>query len=208
MDCALIAAIATDGAIGQAGGLPWGRLQRDMQWFRAVTMAADPYRMAQVYCRADPYPVLHQWLITGNLVVCGRRTYETLPKPLLHRHVVVLRQHMDDDFPTQTAPSLPVALTESQRLFSPSHCFVIGGVRPFAEALQHPACAVLYLTEVTGTYPKADTWWPATLMGNGPHPQVTMGRHRWRRTCVSPWIEEPDRPRYRFGIWERASDIG
>lgn len=25
----------------------------------------------------------------------------------------------------------------------------------------------------------------------------------WQRTHVGPWIEEPDRPRYRFGIWEQ-----
>lgn len=61
----LVAAIADNGVIGQAGGLPW-RLKSDMAHFRAVTM--------------------------GKPVVMGRKTFLSIGKPLKGRtNIVVTR---------------------------------------------------------------------------------------------------------------------
>lgn len=51
----LIVAVAENGVIGRAGGLPW-RLKSDLQHFRALT--------------------------SGKPVVMGRRTFASIPKPL------------------------------------------------------------------------------------------------------------------------------
>ena len=65
MDIVLIAAVAENGVIGRAGGLPW-RLKSDLQRFRALTI--------------------------GKPVVMGRRTWASLAKALPQRtNIVVTR---------------------------------------------------------------------------------------------------------------------
>lgn len=60
----LIAAIAQNGVIGNKGEIPWGRIPEDMKRFRALTM--------------------------NHAVLMGRKTYESLKKPLDGRLNVVL----------------------------------------------------------------------------------------------------------------------
>src|SRR5262249_61393705 len=65
MEIVLVAAVAENGVIGRAGGLPW-RLKSDLQHFRALT--------------------------TGRPVLMGRRTWASLARPLPHRtNIVVTR---------------------------------------------------------------------------------------------------------------------
>ncbi|MFX8660842.1 dihydrofolate reductase, partial [Acinetobacter baumannii] len=52
---ALVVAVARNGVIGRDGGLPW-RLSSDLKMFRRLTM--------------------------GKPVIMGRRTFQSLPKPL------------------------------------------------------------------------------------------------------------------------------
>ena len=59
----LVAALTENGVIGRDNGLPW-RLKSDMRHFRAVTM--------------------------GNPVVMGRRTFQSLFKPLKGRTTIVV----------------------------------------------------------------------------------------------------------------------
>src|SRR5262245_63136667 len=59
----LIAAVADNGVIGQSGSLPW-RLKSDMQHFRRATM--------------------------GKPVVMGRKTFQSLAKPLQGRTTIVV----------------------------------------------------------------------------------------------------------------------
>ncbi|MDC7785581.1 dihydrofolate reductase [Rhodoplanes sp. TEM] len=58
----LVAAVAANGVIGRAGGLPW-RLKSDMRHFRTLTL--------------------------GHPVVMGRRTFESIGKPLPGRTTIV-----------------------------------------------------------------------------------------------------------------------
>lgn len=61
----LVAAVAENGVIGRDNGLPW-RLKSDMQYFRSLTM--------------------------GKPLVMGRKTYESIGKPLKGRtNIVVTR---------------------------------------------------------------------------------------------------------------------
>jgi dihydrofolate reductase len=62
MEIVLVAAVAENGVIGRAGGLPW-RLKSDLQHFRAITM--------------------------GKPIVMGRRTWASLGRPLPGRTNIV-----------------------------------------------------------------------------------------------------------------------
>jgi dihydrofolate reductase len=59
----LVAAVAENGVIGRAGGLPW-RLKTDLKRFRALTI--------------------------GHPVVMGRKTYLSFGKPLKNRTTIVV----------------------------------------------------------------------------------------------------------------------
>jgi dihydrofolate reductase len=61
---ALVVAMARNGVIGRDNGLPWGRLPEDLKHFKAVTL--------------------------GKPVLMGRKTYESIGKPLPGRTNFVL----------------------------------------------------------------------------------------------------------------------
>jgi dihydrofolate reductase len=76
MEIVLVAAVAENGVIGRKGGLPW-RLKSDLQHFRTLT--------------------------TGKPVVMGRKTWDSIGKPLRGRtNIVVTRD------PAFTAPGAVV----------------------------------------------------------------------------------------------------
>ena len=67
--------------------------------------------------------------------------------------------------------------------------FVIGGGELFAQALSHPDCARLYITEIDAEFP-CDTFFPETP--------------DFRPALSSPWVEE-NGIRYRFRRYDRVS---
>ncbi len=88
MDIILVAAIAENGVIGRGNALPW-RLKSDMAHFRALTM--------------------------GKPVVMGRKTYQSIGKPLPGRTtIVVSRDHSFAAPGVLVAPSLDTALTAAR----------------------------------------------------------------------------------------------
>ncbi|HXF77845.1 MAG TPA: dihydrofolate reductase [Usitatibacter sp.] len=128
MKISLVVAMDRNGVIGLDNALPW-RLPDDMAHFKRVTM--------------------------GRPVVMGRRTYESLGKPLPGRkNIVVTRQA---DF---TAPGCEVvhSLEEAWKAANGAdEACVIGGTMLFAETL--PAADVIHLTQVDAEV-KGDTWFP------------------------------------------------
>jgi dihydrofolate reductase len=82
-------AIAENGVIGRAGGLPW-RLSTDLKRFKADTM--------------------------GSPIIMGRKTFESVGRPLPGRmNIVVTRQkdwHVEG---VETAPSLNDAIRLARR---------------------------------------------------------------------------------------------
>src|SRR5260221_12239378 len=80
----LVAAVAENGVIGRAGGLPW-RLKTDLKRFRALT--------------------------AGHPVVMGRKTYLSFGKPLKDRtNIVATRDPAFAAAGAIVAPSLEAAL--------------------------------------------------------------------------------------------------
>jgi len=134
----LVAAIAANGVIGAAGRLPW-QLPEDLRHFKRLTL--------------------------GHPIIMGRRTWESLGKPLPGRENIVVTHRSQYDAPgAAVARSLPAALALCA---AEPVAFVIGGSALFAESL--PLAAGLVLTEIHRDFP-GDTWFPA------------YDRSQWRET--------------------------
>jgi dihydrofolate reductase len=126
---ALIVAVARNGVIGAANALPW-RLPDDLKRFRALT--------------------------TGHAVIMGRKTWESLPRPLPERqNIVVTRQSGYAAPGAETAVSLDDAMA---RVRMPAPAFCIGGGELYAVALRR--ADVAYVTEIARDF-AGDTWFPA-----------------------------------------------
>lgn len=116
MSVSLVAAVAENGVIGRGGGLPW-HLPDDLRWFKQLTM--------------------------GHAVVIGRRTYESLGRPLPGRRWIVLsRDPLFHPAGVETAADLPAALATA----GGGEVFVAGGAAVYRAAL--PLAERLYLTVV------------------------------------------------------------
>ena len=112
MKVAIIAAIAEDGTIGHAGKVPW-HIREDLKRFKRLTM--------------------------GHPVVMGRKTFESIGKPLPGRRNIILTRHPagPDQF-----PDLPSALKTCPN----DTVFIIGGAEVYRAAL--PLADRLLLTHV------------------------------------------------------------
>ncbi|MBD5068431.1 MAG: dihydrofolate reductase [Alistipes sp.] len=123
----IIVAVAENGVIGDKNKLLW-HIREDLQHFKAVT--------------------------TGHPVVMGRKTYESLGRPLPgRRNVVISRQELEIEG-CETVHSLDEALA----LFDPDEeVFIIGGAQIYAAAL--PLADRFYLTRVGHSY-EGDTRFP------------------------------------------------
>jgi dihydrofolate reductase len=115
----IVVAVAANGVIGRDGGLPW-RLPADLAFFKRVTM--------------------------GHHLVMGRKTWESIGRPLPGRTLVVLTRDPQLEIPgVQVVHALPDALALA-RAAGDSEACVIGGADVFARAL--PLADRLYLTRV------------------------------------------------------------
>jgi dihydrofolate reductase len=113
----LIAAVASNGVIGARGGLPW-HLPEDLKRFKALT-----------------------W---GHPVIMGRRTWDSLGKPLPGReNIVVTRNPALEARGASVVPSLEAALASCA---GATDVYVIGGGELYAAALRY--ADVLALTEI------------------------------------------------------------
>ena len=134
----LVAAVAANGVIGRDGQLPW-HLPEDLKHFKTLTL--------------------------GHPVIMGRRTWESIRKPLPGRdNIVVTRQAGYAAPGAAVASSLEAALALCA---GESVVFVIGGHDLFAESL--PVAAGLVLTEIRRDY-EGDVRFPA------------YDRSRWKAT--------------------------
>lgn len=130
MQTSLIVAVARNGVIGSKGGLPW-RLPEDMAFFKRVTL--------------------------GHHVVMGRKTWESLRRPLVDRTNLVVTRQRDYRAPgAQVLPSLEAAM-DLAAAGGEQELFVIGGAELYALAL--PGAQRIYMTRVEAEV-EGDTWFP------------------------------------------------
>ena len=127
----VIAAVARNGMIGATAEgkpvMPW-HLPEDLKHFKALT--------------------------TGHPIIMGRKTWESLGRPLPNRHNIVITRNAGFRADGATVvPSLPAALA----LCADATCFVLGGGEIYAQAL--PLATRLELTEIDAEF-DGDTRFP------------------------------------------------
>jgi dihydrofolate reductase len=110
-----IAAMSLNRVIGRGNEIPW-HLPEDFKWFKRMT--------------------------TGNVVVMGRKTFESIGRPLPNRETIVVSRSGFSFPDVRTVTSLDEIDLEKET----REVFICGGAQIYAQAL--PRCSDLYLTLV------------------------------------------------------------
>jgi len=155
----LIVAMARNRVIGRGGKLPW-HLPADLKRFRALTM--------------------------GHHILMGRKTWESIGRPLPGRTSIVITRT-----PGYAAPGANVVHSLSDALESSrgdSEVFVIGGAEVYRDAL--PLVDRIYLTELQADF-EGDVWFPALAAG------------QWRAGEREHHPVDGERPAWDFVICDR-----
>ncbi|SFF37922.1 dihydrofolate reductase [Fontimonas thermophila] len=158
---AIIVAMDRSRLIGRAGGLPW-RLPNDLRHFKRLTV--------------------------GKTVLMGRKTWDSLGRPLPERENWVLTRD-----PRFAAPGCRVFHTLEAALEAHRHgeLMVIGGAELYRQTL--PQTERIYLTEVDAELP-GDTYFPE------------LKPSQWREVWAEPHPADAHHPyAYCFKLLERKS---
>lgn len=99
--------------IGNGNKIPW-HLPEDFKWFKKTT--------------------------TGHVIVMGRKTFESIGKPLPNRETIVLSRSQFAFPGVRTVESLDAIKPDEREVF------ICGGAQIYEQAL--PLCSDLYLTRV------------------------------------------------------------
>ena len=130
----IVVARAENGVIGKGGGLPW-RLSSDLKFFRKVTM--------------------------GKPLIMGRKTYESIGKPLDGRDNIVVTRNPDFTgqgiFVVSTVERAIELAQEKAVERGVDEIAIIGGAEIYNQIL--PSTDLIMLTEVHAA-PDGDTWFP------------------------------------------------
>src|SRR3989304_2358277 len=119
MRISIIAAVAESGVIGRGGKLPW-HLSDDLRRFKRLTM--------------------------GHTIVMGRRTWESIGRPLPGRRAIVVSRrpgYRVDDQSVEVATSLENALLIANAA-GEDEVFIVGGAELYRAAL--PLADRIHLT--------------------------------------------------------------
>lgn len=125
----VIAAVSENNVIGQKGRIPWN-IKEDLNHFKELT--------------------------SGNAIVMGRRTFESIGRPLPDRLNIVVSNTVDEIPGAVVVRSLDEAV-EAAESEGYDDVFVCGGQRLYEEAV--PFCDRLYITRVHENY-EGDCFFP------------------------------------------------
>lgn len=157
----LIAAVARNGVIGRDNGLVW-RLSSDLKRFKALTL--------------------------GKPILMGRRTWDSIGRPLPGRRSLVLTRDRGLTIP---GAEIVHSWDEAVAAAGPEALMVVGGAEIYALALPH--ADRLHLTEVEAA-PEGDVHFPA--FDRSAFHESLRERH--------PAGERDEFP-FQFVDWERGS---
>lgn len=162
MRVSLIAAVSDNGVIGREGDLPW-HIPEDLKFFKTTTM--------------------------GKPIIMGRRTYDSIGKPLPgRRNIVVTRSAQWHAEGVDIVHSLEEAF-EVARTVGTAEAMVIGGAEIYKAALPH--ADRIYLTRVH-----------VALEGDAFFPPVDMSD--WTETGYCPRSDADAAYDYEFVTLERT----
>jgi dihydrofolate reductase len=118
---AIVAAYSKNRVIGNDGRIPW-KLHNEQKRFRDLTV--------------------------GNIVIMGRKTFESVGRRLPDRMTIVLSRtcNFKGGCNLYTARSLQEAFEYAESHADLSDIFIAGGAGVYAEAL--PFCSKMYITEI------------------------------------------------------------
>ena len=152
----LIVAMDQNRLIGRQGQLPW-RLPNDLKHFKALTL--------------------------GKTVLMGRKTWESLGRPLPQRQNWVLTR--DAAFKAEGARVF-ATLEDALREHASGELMVIGGAELYRQTL--PLAQTIYLTEVQ-TQLQGDAWFPpwprAEWREQAREPHAADERHAYAYSFVT-----------------------
>ena len=137
MEKCIIVAIADNNAIGRDNALLW-HISEDLKFFKRTT--------------------------SGCPVIMGRKTFESIGRPLPKRTNIVVSRGFDAPEGVVTVPSLEAAYSAASAALESSaapesRCFVIGGGQIYSQALA--SADRLIVTHVHTVIENADTFFPA-----------------------------------------------
>jgi dihydrofolate reductase len=124
-----IAAMSLNRVIGAGHRIPW-HLPEDFKWFKQTT--------------------------TGHVIVMGRRTFESIGKPLPNRTTLVLTRSLEPIPGARTVSDLD-QIDRADPALAGREIFICGGAQVYQRAL--PLCSDLYLTLVQRVV-EGDTFFP------------------------------------------------
>src|SRR6266478_2054621 len=127
--CKAIAAMSLNRVIGAGNRIPW-HLPDDFKWFKQMT--------------------------TGHIIVMGRKTFETIGKPLPDRTTIVLTSSAEPIAGVQTISGLK-QIEAISAAAAGREVFICGGAQVYQQAL--PLCSELYLTLIKRVV-EGDTFFP------------------------------------------------
>mgnify|MGYP002713137608 CR=1 FL=1 len=166
MRLSLIVAMAENGVIGVNNNLPW-HLPNDLKYFKAVTM--------------------------GKPIIMGRKTYESIGRPLPGRTNIVISRHAEAEHEgCSTVATIEEALELAENITlidGVAEAIVIGGAQIYALTL--PLVERIYLTQVHAQV-RGDTYFPK------------IDLDEWQQVGREDFIAEGDNPYdYSFVVLDR-----
>lgn len=161
----LIAAVAENNAIGMRGQLPW-HLPKDFAWFKATTR--------------------------GKCIIMGRKTFESLGKPLPHRlNIIISRTPKENTVDTAWVTSLEDAIATAKKSAAQygDEIMIIGGGEIYTQAL--PIADRIYLTEVACAPVESDAFFPS------------FDKSAWKKTVREEHEADENRPAFNIIQYDR-----
>lgn len=161
MSFSMILAMDKNRLIGRDNGLPW-RLPADLAYFQRKT--------------------------TGHAVLMGRKTFESLGRPLPNRHNVIITR--DVNYRAEGCEVIH-SLTEALEAYRDQEVFIIGGSEIYKQAL--PVTDKLYIT-----------WIDHEFVGDAYFPEIDSSE--WVLVKDEQGITDERNPyTYYFRVYERKN---
>ena len=121
-----IAAISLNGVIGKDNAIPW-HIPEDSKWVKETT--------------------------TGQIVVMGRKTFDSIGRPLPNRENIIVSRSMEE----RDGLRVVRGLAEVEAIRTEKEIWILGGEQIYRKAL--PRCDELFLTIVKRNV-RGDTYFP------------------------------------------------